>query len=67
MKKMVWVFIITKIGTIVIDLVFYHIFHNFQSDDRLRGRSLLRSRNLNHVNYCYKVYLNHIVWNFSCS
>ena len=36
----------TQIGTIVIDLVFYHIFHNFQSDDRLRGRSLLRSRNL---------------------
>ena len=29
MKKMVWVFIITKIGTIVIDLVFYHIFINF--------------------------------------
>ena len=38
----------TKIGTNVIDLVFYHIFHNFQSDDRLRGRSLLRSRNLQH-------------------
>ena len=36
----------TKIGTTVVDLNGFHIFINFQSDDRLRGRSLLQSRNL---------------------